>query len=289
MASASVGTYNIVPGTATVGDSGNNYAIVYVNGQLTVNPATLTITANNDSKTYGTTKTFATAFTYTIQVNGQPIPVTGTETNLLISDTITGVTETSTGASASELVGTYSIVPSAATGTGLGNYAISYDPGQLTVNPATLTITANNDSKTYGTVKTFSPTAYTETGLATANGDTIVVTETSTGAAASASVAGSPYAIVPSATVSDPGNYNPIVYVNGQLTVNPATLTITANSVSKSYGTSTTLLATAYTETGLVTANDDTITITGVTGETSTGASASASGRSAPTASFPAA
>jgi hypothetical protein len=45
--------------------------------------------------------------------------------------------------------------------------------GTLTVNPATLTITANDDSKTYGTVKTFDTTAFTETGLVTANGDTI--------------------------------------------------------------------------------------------------------------------
>ena len=112
-ASASVGIYSIVPGVATVSDQGN-YAISYVNGQLTVDPATLTITANSASKTYGTSMTFATAFTYTIQVNynDQPItiPVTGTETDLLNSDTIDGVTETSTGALASESVGIYRIV-----------------------------------------------------------------------------------------------------------------------------------------------------------------------------------
>ena len=65
-------------------------------------------------------------------------------------------------------------------GHGLSNYTIGYVNGTLTVNPATLTITANNDSKTYGTLKTFSGTAFTETGLV--NGDTITgVTETSTG------------------------------------------------------------------------------------------------------------
>ena len=153
-----------------------------------MNPAPLTITANNDSKTYGTLKTFSgTAFTETGLVNG---------------DTITGVTETSTGAAASATVGTYPIVPSAATGNGLSNYTISYVNGTLTVNPATLTITANNDSKTYGTLKTFSGTAFTETGLVTANGDTITgVTETSTGAAASATVG--TYTIVPSAATGN--------------------------------------------------------------------------------------
>ena len=137
----------------------------------------MTITANNDSKTYGTLKTFSgTAFTETglVTANG---------------DTITGVTETSTGAPVSATVGTDPIVPSAATGSGLSNYTISYVNGTLTVNPATLTITANNDSKTYGTLKTFSGTAFTETGLVTANGDTITgVTETSTGAPVSATV-----------------------------------------------------------------------------------------------------
>ena len=129
-------------------------------------------------------------------------------------DSITGMTETSTGAPASAKVGTYNIVPSAATGTGLGNYTIGYVNGRLTVNPATLTITADNDSKTYGTLKTFSGTAFTETGLVTANGDSITgMTETSTGAPASAKVG--TYNIVPSAaTGTGLGNYT-IGYVNG--------------------------------------------------------------------------
>ena len=80
-------------------------------------------------------------------------------------DTITGVTETSTGAAASATVGTYPHRAQRRDGTGLSNYTITYVNGTLTVNPAPLTITANNDSKTYGTLKTFSGTAFTETGL----------------------------------------------------------------------------------------------------------------------------
>ena len=159
-------------------------AAVPVDGAFEVSPALLTITANNDSKTYGTLKTFSsTAFTETglVTANG---------------DTITGVTETSTGAPASVTVGTDNIVPSTATGTGLGNYTITYVNGTLTVNAATLTITANDDSKTYGTPKTFSSTTVTASGLV--NGDTITgVTETSTGAPVSATVG--TYNIVPSA------------------------------------------------------------------------------------------
>ncbi len=52
-------------------------------------------------------------------------------------------------------------MPSAATGTGLGNYTITYANGTLTVNPAALTITANNASKTYGQTASFAGTAFT--------------------------------------------------------------------------------------------------------------------------------
>ena len=227
--SSGVGGYAITQGTLTA--TGNYTIDTFGPGTLTVNAAPLTITANNDSKTYGTLKTFSsTAFTESGLVNG---------------DTITGVTETSTGAPVSAPVGTDLIVPSAATGTGLGNYTIGYINGTLTVNPATLTVTANNDSKTYGTLKTFSSTAFTETGLVAANGDTITgVTETSTGAPVSAPVGTDP--IVPSAAAGTGLSNYTIDYINGTLTVNPATLIITANNATKVYGAPLPLLGASY-------------------------------------------
>ncbi|HEV8060141.1 MAG TPA: DUF4214 domain-containing protein, partial [Gemmataceae bacterium] len=198
-----------------------------------ITPATLTISANDDSKTYGTVKTFGTtAFTETglATANG---------------DTITGVSETSTGAPASATAGSYPIVAGAATGSGLSNYTIFYVNGTLTVNPATLTITANDDSKTYGTVDSFSSTAFTETGLVTANGDTITgVTETSTGAPASAAVA--MYPIVASAATGSGLSSYTIDYVNGTLTVNAATSgTVVASSANPSlFGQTVTFTAT---------------------------------------------
>ena len=60
---------------------------------------------------------------------------------------------------------------------------------------AALTITANDASKIYGQTATFAGTAFTASGLE--NGDKVTsVTLTSTGAAATATVAGSPYNIV---------------------------------------------------------------------------------------------
>jgi hypothetical protein len=155
---------------------------------LTVNAASLTITASNEIKTYGATFT----------PNGT---TQFTTSGLLNGDTVTSVTLTSSGYVATAVVGgsPYSIVPSAASGTGLGNYSITYTSGQLTVNAASLTVTASNEIKTYGA--TFTPngtTQFTTSGLL--NSDTVTsVTLASSGYAATAVVSGSPYSIVPSA------------------------------------------------------------------------------------------
>ncbi len=108
------------------------------NGALaqTVAPAPLTITANSTNKTYGTTTTFAgTEFVIGGLVNG---------------DTVTSTTLTSAGAAATAGVGSYAIVPSAAVGTGLGNYTIGYTNGTLTVTAAPLSATGVNLSATAG-------------------------------------------------------------------------------------------------------------------------------------------
>jgi len=105
-----------------------------VAGTLTVDKATLTITANSLPKTYGAVTTFAgTEFTTIGLVNG---------------DTVTSVSLSSSGAVATATVGPYNIVPSNAVGTGLGNYNISYLNGTLSVGAANLSITASNRSKT---------------------------------------------------------------------------------------------------------------------------------------------
>ena len=181
MAAATVSgsPYSIVP-SAAIGTGLSNYTIVYANGALAVSPAVLAITANNRSKTYGQTVTFA-----------------GTEfvaVGLLNSDSVSGVTLTSPGATATATVSgsPYNIVPSAAVGTGLANYTISYVNGAMTVGSATLAITANNHTKTYGQTVTFTGTEFAPVGLL--NSDSVSsVTLSSPGAIATATVSGSPY------------------------------------------------------------------------------------------------
>ena len=229
-ATVSGSPYAIIP-SAAVGTGLGNYNISYVNGSLTVDPRPLTITASNKTKTYGDTVVF-----------DETTPSTDfSVAGLVNADTVDSITLTSAGAAASATVSgsPYAIIPSAAVGTGLGNYNISYVNGSLTVDPRPLTITASNKTKTYGDTVVFDQTTpstdFSVSGLV--NADTVdSITLTSAGAVATATVAGSPYAIIPSAAVGTGlGNYN-ISYVNGSLTVDPRPLTITASNKTKTYG-----------------------------------------------------
>src|SRR5678815_5171656 len=206
----------------------DSYNISYVNGSLTVDPRPLTITASNKTKVYGDTVVFdETTPSTDFSVSG-----------LVNTDTVDSITLSSTGAVATANVAgsPYTIFASAAIGTGLGNYGISYVNGSLTVDPRDLTISASNKTKTYGDTVTFDQTTpstdFSVSGLV--NSDTVdSITLSSTGAAATATVAGSPYAITPSAAVGTGlTNYN-ISYVNGSLTVDPRPLTITASNKTK--------------------------------------------------------
>src|SRR5205085_2361829 len=123
-ATANAGTYAILPSNPS-GSGLANYTITLAGGTLTVNPAALTITASNQAKTYGQSLALGTTLF--------------TTSGLVIGDTVTGVTLTSSGAAATATVGTYPIVPSNPSGTGLANYTITLVNGTLTVNPAALT------------------------------------------------------------------------------------------------------------------------------------------------------
>ncbi len=214
--SANAGTYALNASNAT-GTGLSNYMITYAAAPtgLTVTPASLTITADNQLKIYGIIANLGTtAFT---------------TTGLLNSDTITGVTLASLGSPATASVGTFALTSSNATGTGLSNYTITYAaaPTGLTVTPASLTITADNQSKVYGTNANLGTTAFTTTGLL--NSDTITgVTLASLGSPATASVG--TYALTSSnATGAGLSNYT-ISYAAGDLSVAPTAVVALASA-----------------------------------------------------------
>ena len=208
-----VGTYPIVPLAA--GASLANYTVVYVNGTLTVGKAVLTVTAGNQNIIYG-----ATLPTYTATITG-----------FLNGDTqataVTGAAALSTTPATPVNAGTYPI--NAAIGTlASSNYSFSFVPGTLTIGQATLTVTAANASRAYGTANP----AFSASATGALPGDTFTFTESTT--ATTASPVGT-YPIVPLAAGASLANYT-VVYVNGTLTVGKAILTVTAGNQNIIYG-----------------------------------------------------
>ncbi|WP_337966084.1 MBG domain-containing protein [uncultured Flavobacterium sp.] len=217
-----VGSYPIT----AVGAVDPNYTITYVNGNLIINTANLTVTADNQTKTYGSANpTFTVA--YSGFVNGD------TEAVLLIPPTVTTTADTSSS------VGVYPLTVNGAIAV---NYTITFVNGNLTVTTATLTITADDKSKTYGSANPALTASYT--GFV--NGDTAASLDTPA-TLSTIAVAGSPvgsYPIVASGAIDS--NYT-ITFVNGNLTVTTATLTITADDKSKTYGSANPTLTASYT------------------------------------------
>jgi hypothetical protein len=273
------GPYTITPSalSGSTRTTADNYTITYSNAAtgLTVNKATLTVTADAKSMTYGGTS--LPSFTATIAgfVNSQDLSTSGVTGSAGLTTTATAY-DGSTAGSAS-VVGDYTITAAVGTLTA-SNYQFSYTNGTLTVDKANLSITATNDSKVYGATTTAASiayssgvaagvsTGYTTTGLV--NGDTISnVTLTSTGATATATVAGGPYTITPSAlsgsTRTTADNYT-ITYSNAAtgLTVNKATLTVTAADQVRVYGDANPSLT--YGISGYVNGQD--LSTSGVTG-----------------------
>ncbi|MEP6502448.1 MAG: MBG domain-containing protein, partial [Betaproteobacteria bacterium] len=122
-ATAGVGAYAIT-GSAARGTGLSNYAIGYASGMLVVTPKALTITANDSTHVYGDgTALSGREFRTSDLVNG---------------DAVVSLALASTGAAATTSVGTYAISGSAAQGSGLSNYAVTYVNGALTVSPREL-------------------------------------------------------------------------------------------------------------------------------------------------------
>jgi len=122
---------------------------------LVIDPAPLTITANNATIAYGNTIP-ALAVSYSGFVNGD------NASRLSTPPTIT------TTATSSSAVGAYPITVSGAVDP---NYKIAYNPGTLTINPAILTVTANAQTKEYGAPDP--ALTYSSSGFVNGNGTEI--------------------------------------------------------------------------------------------------------------------
>ncbi|MGG5578746.1 MBG domain-containing protein, partial [Myroides sp. C15-4] len=195
-----VGTYEIQQGSLA---ATTDYTLVYQAADLEITPATVTITADAQTKVYGDTDP---ALTYMVS-------------GLKGTDTLTGSLVREVG----EAVGTYEIQQgSLAAST---DYTLVYQAADLVITPATVTITADAQTKVYG--DTDPALTYTVSGLKG--------TDTLTGSLVrEAGEAVGTYEIQ-QGSVAAPTDYT-LVYQAADLTITPATVTITADAQTKVYG-----------------------------------------------------
>ena len=204
-ATVSGSPYAITP-TSVVGTGLANYTLVYHAGTMIVTPKTLNITANSMNKQFGTTLVF-TGSEFTVGAG-----------DLVNGNSVSGVSLTSAGAAASATAGTYPIVASAATGSGLTNYTIHYIDGILTV-----TGKLNPNVSVTGGSFTYTATAHAATGFAYGSGGisdilTPAVTFSYVG------TGGTVYGPTAAAPINA-GNYTVTASFAGNSSYNPATNT----------------------------------------------------------------
>ncbi|HWB13392.1 MAG TPA: MBG domain-containing protein [Pirellulales bacterium] len=235
-----VGIYATMPGSGTL--SAANYAFAFANGALSVTPATLTVTADDKTQVYG---------------SANP-PLTDTITGFVNRDTssvVSGTAGLSTSATSASAVGSYAITVGQGT-LSSPNYTFNFVKGTLTVTPATLTVTADDKTMVFGA----SVPALTDRLTGFVNGDTPSVVS---GAASlsttvtSASGVGN-YPITVGLGTLNAANYV-FSFVNGTLSVSPATLTLTVTADDKTMVYGAAVPALTDTITGFV--NGDTASV----------------------------
>jgi hypothetical protein len=207
-----VGTYTITPFGATA----SGYVIDYSSGQLTIEPAPLTITAPTLSRSYGDANPAFTA-TFSGLVNDDT------------SDVVSGLTF-ETDATQRSNVGTYGLDVSGGT---VANYAITYASGAVNVTPAELVVKADDMTRVYGDPNP-TPTI-TVTGLKNDDQleDVVFIASGPTHFATETSGIGSYGINLQGFGTSD--NYHATVQ-SGSLTITPRPLTIVADNKTKTYG-----------------------------------------------------
>ena len=203
-----------------------NVTFIVTDGWLKIDPMALTITADSDSKVYDGTALTKNSYTSTAPAAGDTlasVTVTGSQTDVGSSDNV---------ASDAKLMrGDRDVT---------ANYAITYEKGTLAVTPltdkVTVTITGNKSTVTYNgaeqsvtgyKVESISNPLYTAADFAFSG--TASVTGTDAGSY--------PMGLTAEQFKNTSKNFTNVKFVvnDGELTINPMALTITAGSDSKAY------------------------------------------------------
>ncbi len=202
-----VGSHPVTPSGLTSG----NYTIAFNSGTLSITKAALAVTADVSTKTYGAADPTFTASYVGFMNNETPAVLGGT----LAFARAPG-----------EGVGSYPVTPSGLTS---GNYTIAFNSGNLSITKAALAVTTDVSTKTYGAVD---PT-FTASYVGFVNSETpAVLGGTLAFARAPGENVGS-HPVTPSGLTS--GNYT-IAFHPGNLSITKATLAVTTDVSTKTYG-----------------------------------------------------
>ena len=216
---ASAGSYPISAGG---GAANPGYSLGYVNsGTLTIAKAPLTVTANNASRLYGAANPALSA-TVSGFVNGETI---GTAAGFAGSASVSTTATPTTG------VGGVAITPAVGTLTAANYNFTTLQNGTLTITKAPLSVTANNDTKTYNGVAYSGGNGVAYAGFVNSETSAVLAgTLSYTGTSQGAKNAGS-YVITPGGLSGV--NYA-LSYVDGLLTISPAGLSAIVASLTGS-------------------------------------------------------
>jgi filamentous hemagglutinin family protein len=206
----------------TVSGVGNSlgYAMDLQAGTLTIDKAALTVTASDAAKTYD-----GQAFS-----GGNGLSYSGFASGDNAANSLGGTVAYGGAAQGAVSAGSYALTASGLTSA---NYDISYTGGSLNVAKAALTVTAIDAAKTYDGQAFSGGNGVSYSGFATGDdaGTSLGGTLAYGGEGQGAVHAGS-YSLSTSGLTA--ANYD-ISYVNGNLTVEKAALTVTANNAGKTY------------------------------------------------------
>ncbi|MCB8999837.1 MAG: gliding motility-associated C-terminal domain-containing protein [Bacteroidales bacterium] len=191
---------------------------------IEVLPKLLTIKATNQTKVYGDTFSFT----------GDEF----TSNGLINSDNISSVVFSSAGSAPTAAVSgsPFPIIPGGAIGSGLNNYNILYENGELTITKASLTVTADPQTKAYGSPNP--PLTFSVSGFKNNEDESVisVLPTANTSLDETTNTGTYPGAITISGGVAD--NYN-FIYVPGDFTISKADQIITFSALSAvTYGVS---------------------------------------------------
>jgi len=214
-ANTAIGQYTI----HASGQYNDNYSIEYIDGTLSVNPATLLIIPDDKDRLYGQTNPVFTA-TYSGYVNNE-------DSNVVVS-----LPELTTIADTNSLVGTYDITVVEGTAHAT-NYTFAYTNGTLTVGKAQVSVIADNQERTYGAEN---PTLTWQYRGFVDNDDTNVLHGLpSITTLADTNTPPGTYVILATNGELRATNYA-FAFSNATLTIDKATLTATANDQERLYG-----------------------------------------------------